>query len=87
MPPIFYGAYKVGATVLGVEKGSFAFELSWDWLINSVSTVGPAFLVGCGICSVIFGLVGYYGLNSLWRYSVRKSWEHRQQLRQARDQE
>ena len=81
MPPIFYGAYKVGATVLGVEKGDFAFELSWTWLLNSVSTVGPAFLTGCGICSVIFGILGYYGLNAVWRYSVRKSWENRRQQR------
>ncbi|MFC3095469.1 DUF2062 domain-containing protein [Alteromonas sediminis] len=82
MPPLFYAAYKIGATVLGVQTKGFQFELSWTWLMNSVSTIGPAFLLGCFICSVIAGVAGYYGLNWTWRYSVRKSWQHRQRLRQ-----
>jgi len=86
MPPIFYAAYKVGATVLGVQAGGFEFELSWTWLMNSVSTIGPAFLLGCFICSVVAGIAGYYGLNWTWRYSVRKSWEHRQLLRRKKQE-
>ncbi|MDM7860660.1 DUF2062 domain-containing protein [Alteromonas sp. ASW11-36] len=83
MPPIFYGAYKVGSTVLGTDMSEFAFELSWEWVANSLSTIGPAFLLGCAICSVIAGILGYYGLNYLWRWSVVKSWQTRQRNRQA----
>jgi uncharacterized protein (DUF2062 family) len=50
MPPIFYGAYKVGAWVLGTDVGEFEFQLSWEWLMGSVNTIGPAFLLGCMIC-------------------------------------
>lgn len=78
MPPVFYACYVVGATVLGVELGSFKFELSWDWIITSLETIGPAFLVGCLICSVVSSILGYYILNWLWRRSVKKAWRDRQ---------
>lgn len=84
MPPIFYGAYKLGSTVLGTKAQAFEFELSWQWVVNSISTIGPAFLVGCGLCSVIFGLIGYYGLNWVWRWSVVKAWQARRQARTQR---
>ncbi|WP_100657139.1 DUF2062 domain-containing protein [Alteromonas flava] len=83
MPPIFYGAYKLGSTVLGTEMDSFAFELSWAWVTNSLTTIGPAFLLGCALCSIMGGIVGYYGLNTLWRWSVVKSWQARQQRRKS----
>lgn len=84
MPPIFYGAYKVGTTVLGVHTEQFQFDLSWQWVVESISTIGPAFLLGCGIFSVIFGLLGYYGLNWIWRLSVKKAWQARKLARSQR---
>lgn len=81
MPPIFYMAYLVGCTVLGTEMGKFEFELSWSWLIQSVSTIGPAFLLGCAICSIIAGIVGYFSMDWLWRWSVVKAWEERRQAK------
>ncbi len=78
MAPIFYTAYLVGTTVLGTEKGDFHFELSWSWLADSVTTVGPAFIVGCAICSVVAGLIGYFGLDWIWRRSVARAWQARQ---------
>jgi len=83
MPPIFYGAYKVGAWVLGTDVGEFEFQLSWEWLMGSVNTIGPAFLLGCMICSVVFGSLGYATMNFLWRRSVIKSWQARRAKRQC----
>lgn len=83
MPPIFYGAYKVGSTVLGTDMSHFKFELSWGWVLESLTTIGPAFLLGCLICSIVFGTLGYYGLNGLWRWSVVKSWQARQKRRRS----
>ena len=77
MPPIFYGAYLVGSTVLGTDVDHFAFELIWSWLIESVSTIGPAFILGCGICSVFFGLLGYFSLDWIWKMSVIRAWKAR----------
>ncbi|GAC28242.1 DUF2062 domain-containing protein [Brumicola pallidula] len=77
MPPIFYGAYLVGSTVLGTEVDHFAFELSWSWLLESLTTIGPAFILGCGICSVFFGLLGYFSLDWIWKMSVMRAWKAR----------
>jgi uncharacterized protein len=82
MPPIFYGAYLIGVKVLGAPEQKFSFQLSWQWVIDSVETIGPAFLVGCGICSVFFGLLGYFSLNYIWRWSVIKAWRVRELKRQ-----
>jgi uncharacterized protein (DUF2062 family) len=81
MPPIFYTAYLVGSTVLGTEIGHFEFELTWAWLTQSVSTIGPAFLLGCAICSVISGTLGYFAMDWLWRWSVVKAWHKRRQIK------
>ena len=47
MPPIFYSAYLVGTTIMGTPQEDFNFELSWDWVLQSIETIGPAFLLGC----------------------------------------
>jgi uncharacterized protein (DUF2062 family) len=77
MPPIFYGAYLVGSTVLGTEEKEFAFELSWDWVVHSMGTIGPAFLLGCILCSIVFSSLGYVIFNYVWRLSVAKAWQRR----------
>jgi len=84
MPPIFYFAYLVGTWVMGTPTQDFAFEVSWEWILASLETIGPAFLVGCGVCALVFGILGYLGLNLLWRFSVRQAWKKRQQLRAER---
>lgn len=79
MPIIFYACYLVGTWVLRVEEKEFIFEANWDWVVNSISTIGPAFIVGCGVLAVIFSMIGYFGIHMLWRYSVAKEWKKRQQ--------
>jgi len=81
MPPIFYAAYKVGTTVLGSKPEHFEFQFSWQWVVESLTTIGPAFLVGCAICSVIFSIAGYFTLNWVWRFQVKKAWERRKKVR------
>ncbi|NQZ08569.1 MAG: DUF2062 domain-containing protein [Algicola sp.] len=77
MPPIFYGAYKVGEWILGPTGHEFAFEASWEWIGASLSTIGPTFLFGCLVCGTFFAIVGYFGIDGLWRYSVNHSWKNR----------
>jgi len=77
MPAIFYACYIVGTWVLGASERSFAFEASWQWVLNSASTIGPAFLVGCGVLATIFSIVGFFSIQALWRYSVIKEWSRR----------
>lgn len=84
MPPLFYGCYLVGEWILGPTGHNFAFELSWDWLVNSISTIGPTFLFGCLVTGLFFSVASYFTIDFLWRYSVKKAWRERQIIRQAR---
>ncbi|MFT5757366.1 MAG: hypothetical protein ACI9LM_002095 [Alteromonadaceae bacterium] len=83
MPAIFYFCYVVGAWVLGVKEKAFTFEVSWQWLIDSLSTIGPAFIVGCGVLATLFSVLGYISIHILWRYSVSKEWKKRKNSRNS----
>ena len=78
MPVLFYFAYKVGAFVMHVPPQPFHFELSWDFILAQMSTIGPPFLLGCLICGIVSAMIGYFGIRGLWRYSVVRSWKKRQ---------
>lgn len=77
MPIMFYFCYKVGAHILHIPSQGFHFELSWDFLLNQMSTIGPPFLLGCLVCGLLAASIGYFGIRGLWRYSVVRSWQQR----------
>ena len=77
MPAIFYACYIVGTWIVGTPAQEFVFEASWQWVVESLSTIGPAFLLGCGVLAITFGIIGYLGIQALWRYSVAKAWQQR----------
>ena len=77
MPAIFYFCYVVGTWIIGGEEQAFLFEASWQWVVDSLSTIGPAFLVGCGVLAVFFAVLGYFFIHLLWRYNVSRDWKRR----------
>jgi uncharacterized protein (DUF2062 family) len=77
MPVMFFLAYKVGAWVMQTPHQEFRFELSWHFLLEQATTIGPPFLLGCAICGLLFGAMGYFGIRGVWRYSVVRSWKKR----------
>ncbi len=79
MPAIFYACYIVGAQIMGSTTQEFNFEASWQWITASLSTIGPAFLLGCVVLAITFAIIGYFGIQGLWRYSVIKTWQKRKQ--------
>lgn len=79
MPPIFYLCYRVGLLVLGQPAQEFNFQASWQWITDSLTTIGPAFLTGCAIMGTLASITGYWGINLIWRYSVAKAWKRRHQ--------
>jgi uncharacterized protein (DUF2062 family) len=78
MPVIFYFCYTVGSWILGTKAQTFHFHATWEWIVNSLSTIGPAFLLGCGVLAASFSLLGYLIIQGLWRYSAIKAWKRRQ---------
>lgn len=81
MPAIFYFCYLVGTWIIGAPTEEFAFQASWKWLVDSVSTIGPAFIIGCGVLATVFAILGYIAINGIWRFSVAKEWQKRQARR------
>lgn len=77
MPAIFYACYAVGTWIINSPTKEFLFEANWQWLVDSLSTIGPAFLLGCGVLAILFSIVGYCGIQLLWRYSAAKAWHNR----------
>jgi uncharacterized protein (DUF2062 family) len=82
MPAIFYMAYKVGAMLIDVPLKDIEFELSVYWLGHSLQAIWKPFLLGCLICGLFFGSLGYFVISMLWRWRVAHHW-HQRKLRRA----
>ena len=68
--PVYYGAYRLGAFLLNSPTHHFHFHMSWDWLEHGLGPMYKPFLVGCLICGVVSGVLGYMVLELLWRWRV-----------------
>lgn len=70
MGPMFYAAYRLGAALLGIEPGSFSFELSWAWVQNVFLGIWLPLTLGCLLLASAVAVVGFVSLDALWRYSL-----------------
>jgi hypothetical protein len=77
MPPLFYGAYRLGAFILHEPVTEFHFQLSFNWLLETLETIAPALLVGSFILAVICSFLGYFLFRAFWRFSVSQRWLRR----------
>ncbi len=84
VPAIFYIAYQVGALLIDVPVKDVQFEVSLEWLQNGLSSVWKPLVVGCLLCGLFFGSLGYFVINVLWRLRVGRAWRKRQADRAAR---
>jgi uncharacterized protein (DUF2062 family) len=84
MPAIFFLSYKVGAMIVDVPLKDIEFELSIYWLSHSLGTIWKPFLLGCLICGLFFGCLGYFVISQLWRWRVAHHWHQRKRIRLER---
>ena len=80
--PGYYAAYRLGAWVLHERPHMFKFELTWRWLELGLGPRWQAFLLGCLICAIVFGVAARLLLDVIWRAALRKKYRLRQ-LRRA----
>lgn len=83
MPAIFFLTYKLGAMIIDVPVKEVEFALSVHWLTHSLSTIWQPFLLGCVLCGLLFGSLGYFVINILWRWRVSRQWKERQRRRRV----
>jgi len=68
--PIYYFTYRVGAILLSLEPGPFQIELSVEWMTNTLASVWQPLFLGSLFVGTIAALIGYVGLDLLWRISL-----------------
>lgn len=83
MPPFFYFCYKVGTWILQTPPQPFAFEVSWDWLVQELAHDWPPFLLGCLVVGTVLAFIGYFGMRIFWRWHVLSEWEARKERKAA----
>jgi len=78
MPPMFYSAYWVGATLMNIphNPGDFAFTV--DALVDILGTSWKPFLLGCFVLGSAAAAIGYAVARGVWRWIVIRKWLARQ---------
>lgn len=79
IPPIFYFAYLVGDFIIGQPGQTIEFEMTMEWLQESMSIIWWPLLFGSIICGTFFGILGYFGIQSFWAWHVGRTWKKRSQ--------
>ena len=69
MAPIYYGCYKLGAWLLGVQIES-DFVVSPEYIWQVFDTIWQPFLLGCLIVSTLSSIIGDFGIQLIYRYRV-----------------
>jgi uncharacterized protein (DUF2062 family) len=85
MPVIYFLAYRVGALIVEVPVHEVEFELSIYWLSHSLAAIWKPFLLGCLICGLFFGCLGFFIMSQMWRWRVKYYWRQRKERRAKLD--
>ena len=81
MGPMFLLAYKVGATVLDIPAESTHFELSYQWISETLVHIWKPLLTGCFILGVFASAIGNVLIRLLWRLHLVRRWKNRRSRR------
>ncbi|MBS0377641.1 MAG: DUF2062 domain-containing protein [Proteobacteria bacterium] len=68
--PLYYFAYRVGLLLLQEPRMRFHFVPTLHWLRYGLAPVWKPFLLGCLVCGVVSGVVGWLLLEGIWRWQV-----------------
>ena len=77
MPIMFYGAFLLGTTITGDSISAMPNELTLNWLGAEIQHLWQPFLLGCLICGIIFGGIGFITAKVFWRAHVIRAWRKR----------
>jgi uncharacterized protein (DUF2062 family) len=61
----------------------FEFQLTWNWLEHGLGPAWKPFLLGCLVCSIVFGLAGRFALEYFWRAATMHRYHTRHERRRA----
>ena len=81
MPAVFYGAYKLGAWIIGTDPIDVEFQASWTWFTQSLEDIWVPLVVGSQVLGILLAGLGYLIIDALWRNAIKRQWEARQRKR------
>jgi uncharacterized protein (DUF2062 family) len=70
IPPMFYSTYLVGAWLLNEPPQDIEFELSMEWMAESLAGIWQPLLLGSLLCGVVASILGYIFIRGLWRWHI-----------------
>ena len=70
MGPMYYAGFELGRILLGQPPSPFEFEMSFAWLAERFATIWLPTLLGCLILGTVLAVIGYIGLDLVWRASI-----------------
>ena len=84
IPPMFFLAYLFGAWVLNRELQEVEFEISVEWLTESLGMIWEPFLLGCLMLGVIGSIIGYTLVHLVWRWHIHQHIQKRKRQHSVR---
>jgi uncharacterized protein (DUF2062 family) len=84
--PMYYGAYRLGAAVLGSPSSASRSEFSMEHLQMLLEQIWQPLLVGCLIAGTTLSLSAYWILNRVWIRHVHRSFQRRRGSAEKTDQ-
>lgn len=81
IPPLFFAAYRVGASLLHITPKTIEFELSLSWLWSEIGLIWQPLLLGCFVLGLASAALGNVLTRVLWRLHVVQRWRQRKQKR------
>ena len=79
--PLYYFAYRLGAILLGIPQKPFNFEMSIDWVTNTLVNIWQPMLLGSLLLATAAAFFCYIGLDLLWRMSLGNYKSRKKSLR------
>lgn len=77
MPPLFYGAYRLGLCALQMPAPEAGFSFSLETVLAGLGGIWQPFLLGCFIIGSVLSLTGYFSIQLLWRRLAMNKWRQR----------
>ena len=84
MPPMFYAEYLLGAWLLDMPASPFEYELSFEWLKDKLYEIGIPMYFGALVAGAVSSVIGYFGINAIWKRSTIRRWNKRVAERKRR---
>ena len=85
IPPMFYGAYRLGAWILGTSGKGVPDEFTLEWLAEGINLIWEPLLLGCAILGTTSALLGYFSIRGLWRLHLIQHIKERRRKRALRE--